>query len=304
MQLVHTVGVCQLFSKLLKYNLWYPPVGCATMSKRFLFYSRLNGQQHLWKSNSTLAREKAIQYQPGQKIHGFTVREVGERSSSFQKFSVIQVMSTSCELGYWTISTSPVTYFIAAFKRFCEESTEHLMVLCSNASLSCKVLFVQVVAVPDLFLTAVKLTHDKTGAQYLHAARDDSNNLFRLVHMSVLTSYSVSGHADECLSVSLVSSSERLPWTAQGCRTSWSTRCCAALRSIPAETPSSRCSTGRSPHLWTLLQVQRHQRSYCCWLDVNFIVIKICNYEQKLLSGFCGLTSFENIKTFSVMSTY
>lgn len=39
----------------------------------------------------------------------------------------------------------------------------------------------QVAVVPDLFLTAVKLTHDKTGAQYLHAARDDSNNLFRLV---------------------------------------------------------------------------------------------------------------------------
>lgn len=37
----------------------------------------------------------------------------------------------------------------------------------------------QVVAVPDLFLTAVKLTHDQTGARYLHAARDDSNNLFR-----------------------------------------------------------------------------------------------------------------------------
>lgn len=36
----------------------------------------------------------------------------------------------------------------------------------------------EVVAVPDLFLTAVKLTHDETGAQYLHAARDDSNNLF------------------------------------------------------------------------------------------------------------------------------
>ncbi|XP_061879083.1 presequence protease, mitochondrial isoform X1 [Entelurus aequoreus] len=36
----------------------------------------------------------------------------------------------------------------------------------------------EVVAVPDLFLTAVKLTHDKTGAQYLHAARDDPNNLF------------------------------------------------------------------------------------------------------------------------------
>lgn len=42
-----------------------------------------------------------------------------------------------------------------------------------------KFLFAQVVAVPDLFLTAVKLSHEKTGAQYLHAARDDSNNLFR-----------------------------------------------------------------------------------------------------------------------------
>uniref|UniRef100_A0A668AUX1 Pitrilysin metalloproteinase 1 n=1 Tax=Myripristis murdjan TaxID=586833 RepID=A0A668AUX1_9TELE len=57
----------------------------------------------------TSARERALHYQAGQKIHGFTVKEV---------------------------------------------------------------------TVPDLFLTAVKLTHDKTGAQYLHAARDDSNNLF------------------------------------------------------------------------------------------------------------------------------
>uniref|UniRef100_A0AAQ6AE67 Presequence protease, mitochondrial n=1 Tax=Amphiprion ocellaris TaxID=80972 RepID=A0AAQ6AE67_AMPOC len=69
-----------------------------------------NGQQHTWRLKSTSATERALQYQPGQKVHGFTVREV--------------------------------------------------------------------VAVPDLFLTAVKLTHDKTGAQYLHAARDDSNNLF------------------------------------------------------------------------------------------------------------------------------
>ncbi|XP_071346670.1 presequence protease, mitochondrial [Trachinotus anak] len=68
-----------------------------------------NGQQHTWRLKSTSA-ERALQYQPGQKIHGFTVKEV--------------------------------------------------------------------VAVPDLFLTAVKLTHDKTGAQYLHAAREDSNNLF------------------------------------------------------------------------------------------------------------------------------
>lgn len=75
-----------------------------------LRYLSLNGQQHTWKLKSTSAKERACQYQPGQKIHGFTVREVVE--------------------------------------------------------------------VPDLFLTAVKLTHDKTGAQYLHAARDDSNNLF------------------------------------------------------------------------------------------------------------------------------
>lgn len=75
-----------------------------------LRYVSFNGQQHTWRMKSTSARERALQYQPGQKIHGFTVKEV--------------------------------------------------------------------VAVPDLFLTAVKLTHDKTGAQYLHAARDDSNNLF------------------------------------------------------------------------------------------------------------------------------
>uniref|UniRef100_A0AAQ5Y5W7 Presequence protease, mitochondrial n=1 Tax=Amphiprion ocellaris TaxID=80972 RepID=A0AAQ5Y5W7_AMPOC len=74
------------------------------------FCSSFNGQQHTWRLKSTSATERALQYQPGQKVHGFTVREV--------------------------------------------------------------------VAVPDLFLTAVKLTHDKTGAQYLHAARDDSNNLF------------------------------------------------------------------------------------------------------------------------------
>ncbi|XP_006000818.1 presequence protease, mitochondrial isoform X1 [Latimeria chalumnae] len=36
----------------------------------------------------------------------------------------------------------------------------------------------QVTAVADLFLSAVKLSHDGTGAQYLHVARDDSNNLF------------------------------------------------------------------------------------------------------------------------------
>ncbi|KAG9355172.1 hypothetical protein JZ751_000010 [Albula glossodonta] len=66
--------------------------------------------QKPWRYSSTSAREKALRYEVGQHIHGFTVKEV--------------------------------------------------------------------TAVPDLFLTAVKLTHDNTGAQYLHVARDDSNNLF------------------------------------------------------------------------------------------------------------------------------
>ncbi|XP_067855259.1 presequence protease, mitochondrial isoform X2 [Heptranchias perlo] len=63
-----------------------------------------------WRWNSSSARERAIHYTVGEKIHGFTVN--------------------------------------------------------------------QVTAVPDLFLTAVKLNHDNTGAQYLHIARDDPNNLF------------------------------------------------------------------------------------------------------------------------------
>ena len=32
--------------------------------------------------------------------------------------------------------------------------------------------------VPELHLTAVRLAHDKTGADYLHVARDDKNNVF------------------------------------------------------------------------------------------------------------------------------
>ncbi|XP_023392751.1 presequence protease, mitochondrial-like isoform X2 [Pteropus vampyrus] len=39
----------------------------------------------------------------------------------------------------------------------------------------------QVTSVPELFLTAVKLDHDGTGARHLHLAREDSNNLFRCV---------------------------------------------------------------------------------------------------------------------------
>ncbi|XP_030055213.1 presequence protease, mitochondrial-like [Microcaecilia unicolor] len=36
----------------------------------------------------------------------------------------------------------------------------------------------QVTSVPELLLTAVKLSHDNTGAKYLHLAREDSENLF------------------------------------------------------------------------------------------------------------------------------
>lgn len=32
--------------------------------------------------------------------------------------------------------------------------------------------------VPELELTAVQLAHDKTGAEYVHVARDDKNNVF------------------------------------------------------------------------------------------------------------------------------
>ncbi|XP_070945701.1 presequence protease, mitochondrial-like, partial [Macaca nemestrina] len=36
----------------------------------------------------------------------------------------------------------------------------------------------QVTCVPELFLTAMKFSHDDRGARYLHLAREDTNNLF------------------------------------------------------------------------------------------------------------------------------
>ncbi|XP_046847689.1 presequence protease, mitochondrial-like [Xenia sp. Carnegie-2017] len=36
----------------------------------------------------------------------------------------------------------------------------------------------KVVPVPELYLVSVKLSHDKTGAEHLHVARDDPNNVF------------------------------------------------------------------------------------------------------------------------------
>lgn len=34
--------------------------------------------------------------------------------------------------------------------------------------------------VPELELTALELQHDRTGAEYLHIARDDANNVFSI----------------------------------------------------------------------------------------------------------------------------
>lgn len=36
----------------------------------------------------------------------------------------------------------------------------------------------QITSVPELSLTAVKLSHDSTGVKYLHLAREDTNILF------------------------------------------------------------------------------------------------------------------------------
>ncbi|KAF4076638.1 hypothetical protein AMELA_G00217390 [Ameiurus melas] len=83
-------------------------------SKYLLSLSRFKGQ-YVWRPKSSSPPDRALQYVVGQKIHGFTIREVTQ--------------------------------------------------------------------VPDLSLTAVKLCHDVTGAQYLHTARDDSNNLFRYAWM-------------------------------------------------------------------------------------------------------------------------
>ena len=40
-------------------------------------------------------------------------------------------------------------------------------------------IIIKVEDVPELMLTSVILQHDKTGAEHLHVARDDSNNTFR-----------------------------------------------------------------------------------------------------------------------------
>ncbi|TMS09550.1 Presequence protease, mitochondrial [Larimichthys crocea] len=41
-----------------------------------LRHIRFSGQQHTWRLKSTSARDRALQYKPGEQIHGFTVREV------------------------------------------------------------------------------------------------------------------------------------------------------------------------------------------------------------------------------------
>lgn len=46
---------------------------------------------------------------------------------------------------------------------------------------NCDMIVVKVVPVPELYLTAVLLNHQKTGAQHLHIARDDAENVFGYV---------------------------------------------------------------------------------------------------------------------------
>lgn len=40
--------------------------------------------------------------------------------------------------------------------------------------------FKRIKQVPELELTALHLQHDRTGAEYLHIARDDANNVFSI----------------------------------------------------------------------------------------------------------------------------
>lgn len=130
----------------------------------------------------------------------------------------------------------------------------------------------QVTPVPELSLTAVKLSHDGTGAQYLHLAREDGNNLFRCVCILGSRSGCSAGasaapaavqqewrggasplwllrvrrgpgwpRGSDRAAMSPVCSSAPPPPTAAAPPTSWSTQSCAALRGTPAETLSSRC---------------------------------------------------------------
>lgn len=50
---------------------------CFYQTSSHFFTSRFNGQQYTWRLRSTVANERALRHHPGQKIHGFTVKEVG-----------------------------------------------------------------------------------------------------------------------------------------------------------------------------------------------------------------------------------
>ena len=52
--------------------------------------------------------------------------------------------------------------------------------------------------VPELSLSAVLLTHDRTGAQHLHLARDDRNNAFGLVAFPLSSMSLSSGLSSTC----------------------------------------------------------------------------------------------------------
>jgi hypothetical protein len=93
--------------------------------------------------------------------------------------------------------------------------------------------------VPELELTAFQLEHDKTGADYLHIARDDTNNVFSI---GFKTNPPDDTGVPHILEHTTLCGSEKsvVPVLCL---------ICAKLITVdtPFATPSSRCFRGRSP---------------------------------------------------------
>ena len=179
-----------------------------------VFPDRLHGQQSAWRLKSTSA-EKALQYRAGQKIHGFTVREVSERPQTEEHtgnwFGLFRLDLLSGS-GTWILNSLSPDMFLNMWSRWILFSSRWpRSPTCSSRQWS------WLMTKPEL---------------------------------------STSMQPETTPTTSSASSSGRRPWTARASPTSWSTRCCVGLRSIPAETLSSRCSTGLCPPSWTPSQVQ------------------------------------------------
>jgi hypothetical protein len=92
--------------------------------------------------------------------------------------------------------------------------------------------------VPELELTALHLEHDKTGADYLHIARDDSNNVFSI---GFKTNPPDATGVPHILEHTTLCGSEKLVMCIHSANsTKFNT-------GIQCEIPSSRCSPGHCP---------------------------------------------------------